>query len=132
MVSLIFIGTLHYGITPEDELIKLLENLKPSLLLVEICQEDIETNNIQEYPDEMKAALKWAANKHVVVRGFDSKIEPLRKDASSEDIKSLNDEQMTIIKRHDWKDFNRVSLIKTLRTKSWHKVIDESKDIQRE
>jgi len=129
---LIFIGTLHLGLTPEDELIKIIEGFKPTQLLVEIHNDDIRNERIEEYPDEMKSIVNWATNKHIEVSGFDSKIQPMKEKVSEVDLKNLLNEQMAIIKKHNWKDFNSIQLENALKTKSWYKVIDEAKDKERE
>jgi pheromone shutdown protein TraB len=129
---LVFIGTLHNGFTPQDELIRIINSFRPSILLVEICQQDIKNKNTENYPDEMQAVLKWGINEGLNVRGFDSSIDPIRKDVSKEDLNNLDKDQLAIIQKHNWKDFNTTRLDKILKTKSWYKVIDETKDYERE
>jgi hypothetical protein len=129
---LIFIGTLHCGHTPEAELIKIIEGFDPSRLLVEISQSDIKNKDIEKYPDEMRAALTWGTNQHIEVRGFDSSIKTLKESTSEEDLKNLDEEQTKIISKHDWKDFNKAQFDKILETKSWQKIVDKTKDNERE
>lgn len=51
---------------------------------------------------------------------------------SEEALKSLRKEQAAIIKKYNWKDFNKSELRNILRTKSWSKVIDKAKYEKRE
>jgi uncharacterized protein (UPF0335 family) len=124
MSNLIFIGTLHGGLTPEQELIKIVEGFQPSILLVEINQEDVENKNTKEYPEEMQAILQWGEHRQIEIHGFDSNIDPLQKNISESDLKRLDEEQQEILDEHNWEEFNKETKSEALKTTSWHKVIN--------
>lgn len=128
---LVFIGTLHCGLTSEDELIKIIESFNPTRLLIEITQDDIDSGKVEKYPPEMKATLAWALNKHIEVWGIDSTIKTLKANTTDEDLKKLDEEQTTITNKNDWKEFNKPELDGDLETKTWQKIVNKSKDRER-
>jgi hypothetical protein len=128
---LVFIGTLHCGLTPEDELIELIGSFHPSRLLIEITQQDLESSNTMKYPPEMQAALAWAKSKHIEVHGIDSSIKTLKEGILDKDLKKLDDEQTAITSKHGWKVFNNPEFFKVLETKTWQKIVDTAKDEER-
>ena len=117
MQHLIFIGTLH-GITPKEELIKILEQQEPNQLLIEIAQEDIDKGAVDSYPPEMIDAYNWAKAHNIQVFGFDSKINVLAGGKTKEDEERISKEQDEIIKKYNWKDFNKEEYDELLNTKS--------------
>lgn len=60
MRKIIIIGTLHAGLTPNQELKEFLEYTKPTQVLVEILEEDLHQKKLDSYPSEMVYTLKWA------------------------------------------------------------------------
>ena len=76
--KIIVIGTLHAGITPNNELKDVIESFEPDQLLVEIVNDDIVKNDLSSYPPEMIFAFEWAKSNKVKVAGFDSKIDVFR------------------------------------------------------
>ncbi len=114
MRRIIFIGTIHCGATNEKELESLLNNYNPDQLLVEITQEDLDKNRINSYPPEMIFAYKWAKKHKIKVNGFDSPIDTLKKGHTAEDDKRITEEQLAIVKKYNWKDFNKESYSKKL------------------
>lgn len=128
---LVFIGTLHNNFTPKDELIEIIESFHPSQLLVEITQQNLDTNNTDKYPPEMQAVFAWAIKNLVKIHGIDSTIMTLKDNVSEKDLEKLDDEQVKIIHQHDWKDFNKHEFFDALRTKTWYEVIDAVKDTER-
>jgi len=105
--SLYFIGTLHAGITSNNELGLLIEEISPDQILVEIAQEDLEKNNLDGYPPEMIFAYDFAKNNNILVNGFDLKINVLKAGVTEEDSQRLILLQKKIVGDRSWKDFNR-------------------------
>lgn len=126
-----FIGTLHKHLTPEDELIRIIESYSPRRVLVEITQEDMEQGDVASYPPEMQAILVWARSKNIEAYGMDSAIHTFKAGTSEHDVQNLDIEQRAIIDQHDWKDFNQAALDKILETKTWQKIVDTAKDNER-
>lgn len=91
--KIIVIGTLHAGITPNNELKEVMESFKPDQLLVEIARDDIVENNVSSYPPEMIFAFEWAKVNNVQVDGFDSKIHVFREGVVPQDNEALIDKQ---------------------------------------
>jgi len=131
MPEIIFIGTLHCGFTNEKELEKIILDINPDLLLVEICQEDIKRDKISQYPKEMIFALNLAKKNDISYEGFDSSISILKKGISSKDEKKVIDLQEKIIKQFSWKEFNKSNLNNKLSEIS-KDIIDMKKWNQRE
>ncbi|MDP1694795.1 MAG: hypothetical protein Q8L34_04610 [Candidatus Woesearchaeota archaeon] len=107
MRRIIFIGTIHCGVTDEKELELLLSNYKPNQLLVEIAQEDLDNKKLKPYPPEMVFGYKWAKKHKIQVNGFDSPINVLKEGLTAEHRKRILDKQLAIIKKYNWKDFNK-------------------------
>ena len=84
MRRIIIIGTIH-TLTPETELIPILENLKPDILFIEISEEDIISNNFKDYPEEMIYSFNWAKKNNIKVIGFDSKINVFAENKTEKD-----------------------------------------------
>lgn len=126
-----FIGTLHGNFTPHDELLELVESFNPSRLLIEMTQADIESGSTEKYPDEMQAALAWATDKHIKVYGIDSDIKTLKDGVTDDDLKLLAVEQSAVIRKHDWKEFNKPTINPDLETKTWLRIIDKAKEDER-
>jgi hypothetical protein len=89
MLDLIFIGTLHCGFTPNKDLEQIFLDYKPSTLLIEITQEDINSNTIENYPPEMQFALQYSKKNNIPFFGFDSNIDVTLKGSTKEDEKKL-------------------------------------------
>jgi pheromone shutdown protein TraB len=106
MQNIIIIGTLHAGSTPNEDLEKIFRKYKPTQILVEISQNDI-NNNISEYPPEMIFTYKWAIENNIKVNGFDSKINVFKEGVTENDNLELIKEQEKLIKNYSWKDFNK-------------------------
>lgn len=132
MRNLIFIGTLHAGITPKDELADILKGLKPTQLLVEIQQKDIASNNLKDYPDEMIFAYHWAIKNKIPAFGFDSGINELSDNATTEDEERLVQRDRQIVSQHNWKDFNKDEYMKLFETEEDSALVNEKKSNLRE
>ena len=72
MSKLVVIGTLHANLTPEDELLGIIESYTPQQILVEISQTDLGAGNTASYPPEMIAVYRWAQLRGIDVQGFDA------------------------------------------------------------
>ncbi len=129
---IIIIGTLHAGITPNNELQGLIENFEPNQLLVEIANDDIVQNNISSYPPEMVFALEWAKSNKIQVVGFDSKINVFREGVVPEDNQIMIEKQKELIKKLSWKDFNKSENEKLLDIDGSDELIDQEKERLRE
>lgn len=101
------IGTLHGGLTPEHELEAELDKLQPDCLLIEIHQNDIEAENIQEYPPEMIFAYNYGKSKGIPVYGFDSKTEMFKDNFTDANNNSLLLQQKKLMKDFSWRDMNK-------------------------
>lgn len=130
--NLIFIGTLHAGFTPIDELAQILDKFSPDQLLIEIAQADIDANKIDSYPPEMKFALEWAKKHNVDYAGFDTGVSVLAEGKTQADNEAVIDEEEKVIREHDWKDFNKKEYLDRLHAVSDRTLIDWQKWDERE
>lgn len=130
--KIIIIGTLHAGITPNDELKEVIENFKPDQILVEISNEDIDKNDLSSYPPEMIFACTWAKNNNVKVAGFDSKMNVLKEGVMLNDNQDVIEKQKNLIKNLSWKDFNKIENEKLLDGDGIEEIVDSEKDKARE
>jgi hypothetical protein len=130
--ELIFIGTLHAGLTPHNELQAILEKYAPELLLIEISQSDIDSNNLSDYPDEMVFAFEWAKTNNIQVKGFDSKINTLMDNKTSLDNEAVIAEQKILLGKHTWIDANIDKVMRLLDTAESIALTDKSKEHLRE
>lgn len=130
--KIIVIGTLHAGITPNNELKEVIERLKPDQLLIEIANDDIAENNLSSYPPEMIFALEWAKINNIKVVGFDSKINVFREGVMPKDNQAMIEKQKKIIKKISWKDFNKIENEKLLDVDGLDELIDHDKERARE
>ncbi len=132
MSKLIFIGTLHAGLTPHKELQEVLGHYKPEVLLIEIQQIDIASNTLSKYPDEMVFALSWAHEKGISVYGFDSPIDVFAKGRGEKENQAVIEEQKEILKSFSWKDANKQEVCDKLYTSSAKTLVNPAKDKERE
>lgn len=106
----VVIGTLHLGLTRRNDLRKILEELKPAQLLVELPEEPTARLRASQHSDEMAFAAMWAETKSIPVGFFDVNEGGILKDGVSEndsDFKRLVDEQVAELKAFPWQDLNR-------------------------
>ena len=132
MRKLIVIGTLHAGLTPEEELIEAIKKCSPNQLLIEIAEKDIKKNKIEAYPSEMIAAYKWAIKNKIRVDGFDSKINTLKEGMTEKDNQAAIKEQKKIMKEFTWKDMNKPENNKKLKIDAAKRLIDYKKEEKRD
>ena len=132
MRKIIIIGTLHAGLTPENELKEVLEKYNPNQLLIEIAEEDIKNREFYSYPLEMVFAYDWANKNKVKVNGFDLKIDVLRKGMKEEDNQKVIEEQKKLMNNFSWKDMNKAENLKKLDTDSAKNLVDSKKEEKRE
>ena len=111
MDKMFFIGTLHKGLTNLQELEELILSYNPDLLGLEITHKDLISNNVSHYPNEMIFALELAKKHKMKFFGFDSDIKVMNDDVDEENILI---EQKELIKKNNWKDFNKLNLTKKL------------------
>jgi pheromone shutdown protein TraB len=126
--KIIVIGTLHAGITPNNELKEVIESFKPNQLLVEIVNDDIIKNDLSSYPPEMVFAYEWAKNSNVKVAGFDSKINVFREGVMPEDNQAMIEKQKKLMKKLSWKDFNKIENEQLLDVDGLDELIDQGKE----
>ncbi len=134
MRKIIIIGTLHAGLTPENELKEVLEKYSPDQLLVEIVEEDVKKEKFDSYPPEMIFVYKWAKKNKIKVNGFDSKIDVFSKGMAEEDNEKVIQEQKILMNNLNlkWKDMNKAENLKKLDTDSAKKLVDPEKEAKRE
>ena len=132
MRKIIIIGTLHAGLTPENELQEVIEKFNPDQLLVEIAEEDIKNGKIDSYSPEMIFAYNWAKKCGIKVNGFDSKINVLKEGMTEKDNQLVIEEQKRIIKNFNWKDMNKLTNLRKLDTDSAKELTDPKKEAKRE
>jgi len=127
MRKIIFIGTLHAGLTPKNELRKILYSLNPNQLFVEVQQSEINSDNLSGYPEEMVFALKWARKNRILVRGFDVDIDVLKDPKNKNNNLLVLKKQKKIVKKHSWKDFNKDKYNELLNFAEANNLIDWQK-----
>jgi len=130
--KIIVIGTLHGGITSGSELQKVLEEYNPDQLLVEIAQEDLDSNQLSSYPSEMIFASNWAKEKGIRLNGFDSKINVLKEGMTEADNQRVIEEQKALMGKLSWKDMNKASNYEKIETESAKALVDWEKEAERE
>ena len=130
--KIIIIGTLHAGITPNNELKEVIEKFNPDQLLVELANDDIIKNDLSSYPPEMIFAFEWAKNNNVMVAGFDYKIDVFREGVMPEDNQTMIEKQKKLIKKLSWKDFNKIENEKLLDVDGLDELIDQNNERVRE
>lgn len=129
---MIFIGTLHGGITPVKELINLIGKFHPDQILVEIVDSDLTRGSVAKYPSEMRAVLAWARRRKVSIKGFDARISTFKEGLTVQDNKKTIRDQLKIIGDRSWKLFNKDRYLKMLDTPSFDALVDMKKYRQRE
>ncbi len=132
MSKIIFIGTLHAGLTPHEELRQVLEQYEPERILLEIVQSDIQKGTLDKYPDEMIFALAWAHKNYIEVQGIDSPIDVLASGKTDDDNKLVIAEQKEILNKYSWKDANTREVNEKLNTGQVKTLIDPIKNQLRE
>ena len=133
MVQLYIIGTLHLSYTPLHELEEEVGKINPSMIGVEICQKDIDNNSLQSYPPEMQHILDYAKNNNITYFGFDSHINTFNENIDVKEIeKELIEEQLKIVEKYSWKEFNNVEIAQLLNTSKEEELIDSQKFKQRQ
>ena len=107
MAELLFVGTIHEGITPAAELVEVVGSLKPDMVLVEVVQEDIDSSETKNYPPEMQAVHAWAVNNELPVYGFDSSINIMRSEVDEEQMEADLETVKQYFRKLGWKQANR-------------------------
>ena len=116
-----------HGLTPKEELQKLLEQYHPDQLLIEIKEEDLKTKKIENYPSEMIFTYAFAKENNIEVKGFDAKVEGILKKEEKELIKKEGE----IIKNLSWKEMNKKENQNKLRKVS-KEFMDTKKEEERQ
>ena len=133
MIQLYIIGTLHLGYTPLHELEEEIGKINPDMIGVEICQKDINNNSIESYPPETQHMLKYAQNNNITYFGFDSHTNTFNENIDVKEIeKELIEEQLKIVEKYSWKEFNNTEIAKLLNTSKEEELIDSQKFKQRQ
>jgi hypothetical protein len=134
MQRIIVIGTLHAGLTPEDELEELLTAYEPSQVLIEIAQEDIDDENISTYPPEMVFAYVWAHRNGVSANGFDCKINVFREGVTDVDNQALIKRQKSLMEGLclTWRDVNKSKNNKRIDLEEVDDITDAEAERERE
>ncbi len=127
MTEVILIGTLHAGLTPNKELEEVILSLSPNKILVEICQDDIDKDNLKEYPEEMVFALNWSLKNKVEVKGFDVHIDIKIEDENCNNAE-LIEESKRKIKDYNWKEMNDRNKIRLLDFIDNHINLDKERE----
>jgi len=120
MQEIIIIGTLHLGLTPNDELRTILEDISPERLFIEVTEKDLSHNTLGNYPPEMIFASQWARQSNVTCIGFDAAIYTLKEGVSEKDQQQVLSIQKNILSNITWKEMNQ--------RKNWT-VLDASGEI---
>lgn len=132
MRKIFIIGTLHAHLTPNSEIRKILEKYRPNQVLVEIAQTDIDKGKIKTYPPEMIFAYNWAKKNKVFVKGFDSKINVVKKGLSKKQIDAIVKDDIGKLGKLTWKDLNKSRNNDKMFTKTDDLLIDWAKDRKRQ
>lgn len=132
MKKVIIIGTLHAGLTQENELKEILKKYNPNQLLIEVAQADIKNGKLNSCPPEMVFAYNWAKKNKIRVNGFDSKIDVYKKGITEEDNKRVIKEQKKLMKNLSWKEMNKSENLKKINTSSARKLVNPEKEEKRE
>lgn len=132
MRKLIFIGTLHARLTPKTELFSVLDEYDFDLILIEVQQSDLDSNNLDRYPPEMLDAFSYAKSKGIKVKGFDCGFNVILKGKSDDDNLAVIEEQKKLLAGLNWKDFNKEINLKLIDIKSENDLIDQEKWDERE
>jgi len=112
MRKLIILGTIH-GRISRKEIERILNNLNPDQILIEMINKDVKSKNFKEYPTEMKFAYGWAKDHNKKVYGFDDGTFPYKNktmltEKDHERIEKLN----SYLKGKDWKELNKAKYFK--------------------
>jgi hypothetical protein len=132
MPKIIIVGTLHGGITPNNELKEVLEELNPDQLLVEMKNKGLIDNKTEEYPSEMIFVYNWAKENNIKVFGFDSDIDTFREGVTQEDNQAIIEKQDRAMGNLSWKDFNIEENNKLLDVEGIENLINPEKEKMRE
>lgn len=102
--KLIIIGTLHIGLTPKEELKKVLEDINPDKLLVELSAPTKSGSK-----EEMIFAAEWAEANGIPVGYFDIPFAAFKEAVTPEDpaYKEALAKQAEELKAYSWKELNK-------------------------
>lgn len=130
----IIVGTLHLGLTRKNDLKKLLEEIHPDQLLLELPAEQSARERASRTSDEMGFAAMWAGTKGIPVAYFDTGESVLRDGISVEGslYKELESRQVQEIKAFSWQDLNkkepwREGRLASAQQTFWRECIDPAK-----
>ncbi|MBU0530931.1 hypothetical protein KJ910_00325 [Patescibacteria group bacterium] len=131
MKKIIILGTLHAGLTPNEDLVAELKRIKPDQLLVEIADEDLQSGQIESYPSEMIAAYQWAQEQGLPVAGFDAKINVFRSGMTEADNDRVIELQKVQLGDLTWKDLNEPENFNRLNIPEYEKLVDPDQERRR-
>jgi hypothetical protein len=72
----------------------------------------------------MQAAFAWSKKNKIPARGFDARISCFNPGKTKRDNEKAIKEAEKIIKKFNWKDFNKPQYLKKLFTKSYYELVD--------
>ncbi len=140
MKDITIIGTIHLNWTPKEELEKVLAELKPGKLLVELSEGELAKGEGESIRDEMFSAYNWAVANDVPVTVFDiDDVTGLKEGVTGQESEFMEHELKCkeLLKEYSWKDLNKlepwqVAEVASLEKEIEDKYFDKEKSKQRE
>ena len=140
MKEVIIIGTIHLNWTPKDELEKVLSDINPDQVLVELSGEELnERPRKDSIRDEMFVAYDWAVRNKKMVDYFDTGDSSLKDGVTGKEPEFLQQElrYKELLKNYSWKDLNKekssnIPEVKKLDDEIEEKYFDKEKSKKRE
>lgn len=140
MKEIVIVGTIHLNWTPKEELEKVLADLKPDKVLVELSPDELEQGEKESIRDEMFAAYNWAVDNGVAVAVFDvDDVSGLKEGVTGKEPEFVEHELKCkdLLRGHSWQDLNKVepwqiAEVATLEKEIEDKYFDKEQSRQRE
>ena len=139
MKEIICIGTIHLNWTPENELVDVLNELKPDHVFVELSPEELQGQREESIRDEMFFAYDWAIKNRIPVTVFDVEQSGLKEGVTGKEPEFMDHELKSkeLLKNYSWKDLNKIepwqiSEVAALEKEIVEKYFDKEKSKQRE
>lgn len=127
MKQISVIGTIHLNWTPKDELEKVLTDLQPDQLLIELSPEELKRPRTESIRDEMFIAYDWALLNKVKVAVFDVEEDILNEGITGKEPEFMEHELKSkeLLKEYSWKDLNKIEPWQTSEITALEKEIEE-------
>lgn len=108
-MKIFVIGTLHLGLTPHVELKKVLEDISPDQILVELSGDRIIYDTTARGSDEMVYAKEWAEENDIAIGLYDVDCSVLKDSVLKDDVeyKELVNRQVVLLQDSSWKEQNK-------------------------